>query len=160
MAGIALHSLSILQHIPLYGKAVGVGITDPQYTMQIILYHIHSDINDWGHYTVITCINAILGKVITVLAVMWPLTTAPVIVEKSGGTYADEMDVWWRIHYPQPCAIHATLLAAQTNAWRLTRQNMEYRAHLCVTPCCSVLTAKSSCVITKKRLGVEQTHLW
>ena len=36
--------------------------SDPQYTMQIILYHIHSDINDLGHYAVITCINALLGK--------------------------------------------------------------------------------------------------
>ena len=52
------------------------------------------------------------------------------------------------------------LLAAQMNAWRLTRQNVEDRAHLGVTPCCSVPTAESSCAITKKRLGVEQTHLW
>ena len=76
MAGIALHILGLLEHIPLYEKALGVGITvfstwggnkrayqsDPQYTMQIILYHIHSDINYWGHYAVITCINALLGK--------------------------------------------------------------------------------------------------
>ena len=31
-------------------------------------------------------------KVITVLAVTWPLTTAPVIVVKSGATYEDETD--------------------------------------------------------------------
>ena len=76
MAGIALHSPGLLEHIPLYEKALGVGITvtsawggnkrvyqsNPQYTMQIILYHIHSDINDWGHYAVITHINALLGK--------------------------------------------------------------------------------------------------
>ena len=76
MARIALHSLSLLEHIPLYKKALGVGITvisarggnkrvyqsDPKYTIQIILYHIHSHINDWGHYTVITRINALLGK--------------------------------------------------------------------------------------------------
>ena len=76
MAGIALHSPGLLEHIPLYEKALGVSITvisarggnkrvyqsDPQYTMQIILYHIHSDINDWGHYAVITCINVLLGK--------------------------------------------------------------------------------------------------
>ena len=69
MAGIALHSPGLLEHIPLYEKALGVGITvisagggnkrvyqsDPQYTMQIILYHIHSDATDWGHY-------ALLGK--------------------------------------------------------------------------------------------------
>ena len=30
--------------------------------MQIILYLIHSDINDLGHYAVITCNNALLGK--------------------------------------------------------------------------------------------------
>ena len=97
--------------------------------------------------------------VITALTVTWPLTTAPVIIVKSGATYADETDEWWRMHHPQPSVMHATLLAIQTNAWRLTRQNMEDRAHLCVTPCCSVLTAESSCTITKKRLGVEQTHL-
>ena len=76
MARIALHSPGLLEHIPLYEKALGVGITvisaqggnkrvyqsDPQYTMQIILYHIHRDINNWGHYKVITCINALLGK--------------------------------------------------------------------------------------------------
>ena len=99
-------------------------------------------------------------NVITVLIATWPLTTAPVIIVKSGATYVDKTDVWWRMNHPQPCAIHATLLAAQMNAWRLTRQNVEGRAHLCVTPCCSVLIAVSSCAITKKRLGVEQTHLW
>ena len=76
MASIQLNSPSLLEHIPLYEKALGVGITvisawggnkriyqsDPQYTMQIILYHIHSDINDLGHYAVITRINALLGK--------------------------------------------------------------------------------------------------
>ena len=171
MVGIALHSLGLLEHIPLYKKALGVGITvisawggnkrvyqsDPQYTMQIILYHIHSDINDWGHYAVITCINALLGK----SYYCSHCNMAPVIIVKSGATYADEMDVWWRMNHPQPCAIQTTLLATQTNAWRLTRQNVEGRAHLCVTPCCSVLIAMSSCAITKKkRLGVEQTHLW
>ena len=76
MVGIALHSPGLLEHIPLYEKALGVGITvisaqggnkrvyqsNPQYTMQINFYHIHSDINDWGHYAVITRINALLGK--------------------------------------------------------------------------------------------------
>ena len=76
MASIQMYSPGLLEHIPLYEKALGVGITlisaqggnkriyqsDPQYPMQIILYHIHSDINDWGHYAVITCINALLGK--------------------------------------------------------------------------------------------------
>ena len=76
MARIALHSLGLLEHLPLYEKALGVGITvisawggkrrvyqsDTKYTMQIILYHIHSDISDWGHYAVITCINTLLGK--------------------------------------------------------------------------------------------------
>ena len=76
MAGIALHSPGLLEHIPLYKKALGVGITvisawggnkrvyqsNPQYTMQIILHHIHSDISNWGHYAVITHINALLGK--------------------------------------------------------------------------------------------------
>ena len=76
MAGTALHSPGLLENIPLYERALGVGITvisarggnkrvyqsDPQYTMQIILYHIHSNINDWGHYAVITRINALLGK--------------------------------------------------------------------------------------------------
>ena len=62
--------------------------------MQIILYHIHSDINDWGHYTVIRALMHCSEKVIIVLTVTWPLTTAPVIIVKSGATYADEMDVW------------------------------------------------------------------
>ena len=76
MAGIQLNSPSLLEHIPLYEKALDVGITvisarrgnkriyqsDPQYTMQIIPFHIHSDINDLGHYAVITCIYALLGK--------------------------------------------------------------------------------------------------
>ena len=44
------------------GGNKGVYQSDPQYTMQIILYHIHSGINDWGHYTVITHINALLEK--------------------------------------------------------------------------------------------------
>ena len=52
-------------------------------------------------------------KVITVLIVKWPLTTAPVIIVKSGATYADEMDVWWRMNHLQPCVIHAMLLATQ-----------------------------------------------
>ena len=95
-------------------------------------------------------------KVITVLIATWPLTTAPVIVVKSGATYADEMDAWWRMNHPQLCAIHATLLSTQMNAWRLTRKNVEGRAHLCVTPCCSVLIAMSSCAITKKRLGLNK----
>ena len=76
MAGIQLNSPSLLKHIPLYEKVLGIGITvisarggnkriyqsDPQYTMQIILYHIHSDFNDLGHFPVITHINALLGK--------------------------------------------------------------------------------------------------
>ena len=76
IASFQLNSPSLLKHTPLYEKALGVGITvisawggnkriyqsDPQYTMQIILYHIHSDINDLGHYAVITHINALLGK--------------------------------------------------------------------------------------------------
>ena len=76
MAGIQMYSPGLLEHIPLYEKALGVGITvisawgankriyqsNPQYPMQIILYNIHSDINDWGHYAVITHINALLGK--------------------------------------------------------------------------------------------------
>ena len=76
MAGIQLNSPGLLEHIPLYEKALGVGITvisarggnkriyksDHQYSMQIILYHIHSDISDLGHYAVITRINALLGK--------------------------------------------------------------------------------------------------
>ena len=76
MAGIQLNSPGLLEHIPLYEKALGVGInvisaqggnkgvyqSDPQYTMHIILYHIHSNMNDWEHYPVITHINAILGK--------------------------------------------------------------------------------------------------
>ena len=69
MARIALNSPGLLELIPLYKKALGVGITvissqggnkrvyqsDPQYTM-------HSDINDWGHYAVITHINVLFGK--------------------------------------------------------------------------------------------------
>ena len=76
MAGIQMYSPGLLEHIPLYEKALGVGITvisapggnkkiyqsDPKYHMQIILYHIHSDINDWVHYAVIRHINALLGK--------------------------------------------------------------------------------------------------
>ena len=76
MAGIALHSPGLLEHIPLYKKALGLGITvisaqggdkrvyqsNPQYTMQITLYYIYSNINDWGHYAVITQINALLAK--------------------------------------------------------------------------------------------------
>ena len=59
MASIQLNSPSLLEYIPLYEKALGVGISvisawggnkrvyrsDPQYT---ILYHIHSDMNGWG----------------------------------------------------------------------------------------------------------------
>ena len=78
MASIPHGSPSLLEHVPLYEKALHVGITiisarggnkriyhtDPQYTMQMqsICYHIHSDINDLGHYAVIICINALLGK--------------------------------------------------------------------------------------------------
>ena len=68
MASIQLNSPGLLEHTPLYEKSLGVVITvisaqggnkriyqsDPQYTMQIILYHIHSDINDLGHYAAIT----------------------------------------------------------------------------------------------------------
>ena len=98
-------------------------------------------------------------KAITVLIVTWPLTTAPVIVVKSGATYVDETDAWWRMNHLQLCAIHAMLLATQTNAWRLTRQNVEGRAHLCDT----MLFCPDCCVKLhnyKKRVGVEQTHLW
>ena len=76
MAGIQLNSPSLLEHILLYERALGVGISmisarggnkrvyqsDLQYTMHIILYHMHSNMNDWGHYTIITGINALLGK--------------------------------------------------------------------------------------------------
>ena len=76
MASIQLNSPGLLEHIPLYEKALGVGISvisawggnkrvyqsDPQYTMQIILYHTLSDMNDWGHYAIITYINALLRK--------------------------------------------------------------------------------------------------
>ena len=84
MAGIQMYSPGLLEHIHLYEKALGVGITmisaragnkriyqsDPQYPMQIILYHIHSDINDWGHYAVIHALMHHWEKVITVLGVM------------------------------------------------------------------------------------------
>ena len=76
MVGIQLNSPSLLKDIPLYVKALGVGISvisarggnkrvyqsDPQYTMHIILYYTHSNMNDWGHYAIITHINALLGK--------------------------------------------------------------------------------------------------
>ena len=76
MGSIQMYSPGLLEYIPLYEKELGVRITvisaqgdnkriyqsDPQYPMQIILYHIHSDINDWGHYAVITHLNALLGK--------------------------------------------------------------------------------------------------
>ena len=44
-----------VEHIngQLYVKAV---------QSKIILYHIHSDINDWGHFVLITCINAMWEK--------------------------------------------------------------------------------------------------
>ena len=128
--------------------------------MQIILYHLHSDINGLGHYAVITCINALLGKVITVLIVMWFLTTVQVINVECGIIYVDEMVVWQRMHQLQWCVIHAMLLAILPNAWRLTRPIEEDKTPPCVTPCYSVLTVESSCIITKKGLGVEQTYLW
>ena len=77
MLGIQLNSPGLLKHIPLYEKALGTGISrmisarggnkrvyqsNPQYTMHIILYHIHSNMNDWGHHALITHINALLGK--------------------------------------------------------------------------------------------------
>ena len=61
-------------------------------------------------------------KVITVLGVMWPLTTAQVINVECGVIYVDEMVVSWRMHLPQLFVIHAMLLAILLNAWRHTRQ--------------------------------------
>ena len=74
-------------------------------------------------------------RVITVLAVTWPLTIAPVTVVKCGATYVDGMDAWWKLNHLQLCAIHAMLLAIPPNAWRLTRPKEEDRAHPCVTAC-------------------------
>ena len=116
--------------------------------MQIILYHIHSNINDLGH-ALMYCSE----KVITVLVVMWLLTTAQVIDVECGVIYVDEMVVWWRMYQLQWCVIHAMLLAIPPNAWRLTRPKEEDRAPPCVTPCYSVLTVESSCTITQKGVG-------
>ena len=60
MAGIQLNSPGLFKHIPLYEKALHMGISvisawggnkrvyqsNAQYTMHIILYHIHSNMND------------------------------------------------------------------------------------------------------------------
>ena len=99
-------------------------------------------------------------KVITVLGVMWPLTTAQVIDVDCGIIYVDEMVASWRMHLPQLCAIHAMLLAIPLNIWRHTRPKEADRAHPCVTACYSVLTVESRCAITKKGVGVKQTHVW
>ena len=175
MAGIQMCSPGLLKHIPLYEKALGVSITmisalggnkriyqsDPQYHMQIILYHIHSDINDWGHLAVITRINALLGKsYYCSQCEVWPLTTAQVIDVECGVIYVDEMVASWRMHLSQLCAIHAMLLAILLNAWRHTRPKEADRAHPCVTACYSVPIVKSSCAITKKGVWVKQTHVW
>ena len=99
-------------------------------------------------------------KVITVLIVMWLLTTAQVIDIECGVIYVDEMVVWQRMHQLQWCVIHAMLLAIPPNAWRLTRLNEEDKTPPCVTPCYSVPTVESSSAFTKKGVGVEQTYLW
>ena len=98
-------------------------------------------------------------KVITVLGVMWPLTTAQVIDVECGVIYVDEMVASWRMHLPQLCVIHAMLLAIPLNAWRHTRPKEADRAHPCGTTCYSVPTVKLSSTITRKGVGVEQTHL-
>ena len=130
MAGIQLNSPSLLKHIALYEKALGVGISvisawggnkrvyqpNPQYTMQIILYHIHSDMNDWGLMPSLHTLMHYWERVITVLAVTWPLTIAAVTVVKCGATYVDGMDVWWKLDHLQLCVIHAMLLAIPLNA--------------------------------------------
>ena len=95
-------------------------------------------------------------KVITVLIVMWLLTTAQVIDVQCGLIYVDEMVVWQRMHQLQWCVIHAMLLAIPLNAWRLTRPKEEDRTPPCVTSCYSVLTVESSCAITKKGLGLNK----
>ena len=92
-------------------------------------------------------------KVITVLGVLWPLTTAQVINVECGVIYVDEMVASWRMHLPQLCAIYAVLLVIPLNAWRHTRPKEADRAHQCVTACYSVLTVKSNCAITKKMGG-------
>ena len=95
-------------------------------------------------------------KVITVLIVMWLLTTAQVINVECGVIYVDKMVVGWRIHQLQWCVIHAMLLAISLNAWRLTRPNEEdSRTPPCVTLCYSVLTVELHNY--KKGAGVEQT---
>ena len=74
-------------------------------------------------------------KVITVLIVMWLLTTAQAIDVECGIICVDEMVVWQRMHQPQWCVIHIMLLAIPPNAWSLTRPKEEDRTPPCVTPC-------------------------
>ena len=75
-AGIPLMSPGLLQHISLYKDALQVSITvisvcsgnkriyksNNYYDLQIALYHVQEDHESWGHFTVITKINALLSK--------------------------------------------------------------------------------------------------
>ena len=69
-------SPGLLQHISLYEDALQVGITvisvcsgnkriyksNNYYDLQIALYHVQEDHKSWGHFVVITKINALLSK--------------------------------------------------------------------------------------------------
>ena len=84
-AGIPLMSPGLLQHISLYEDALQVGITvisvhsgnkriyksNNYYDLQIALYHVQEDHESWGHFAVITKLNALYLKVIIVTIVIW-----------------------------------------------------------------------------------------
>ena len=74
--GIPTFSPGLIKHIPLYEKALQIGITvisvwggnkrvyksNNYYDLQIALYFIQGENDHWGHFTVITKINALLSK--------------------------------------------------------------------------------------------------
>ena len=166
MASIQMYSPGLLEHIHLYEKALGVGITfQPREVIRgytSLIPKIPCRLSSTT-YTAISMTGVIMQslytlmhyweKVISVLSVMWPLTTAQVIDVECGVIYVDEMVTSWRMHLLQLYVIHAMLLAIPLNAWRHTRPKEADRAHPCVTACYSVPTVASSCAITKKRGG-------
>ena len=95
-------------------------------------------------------------RVITTLAVTWPLTITRVTIAKCGATYMDAMDAWQKLDHLQPCVIHAMLLAIQLNAWRFTRPKEEDRTCPCVTACYFVPTVVKLCDYKKRGWGLNR----
>ena len=75
-AGIPTFSPGLIKHIPLYEKALQIGITvisaqggnkriyksNNYYDLQIALYFIQGENDHWSHFAVITKINALLSE--------------------------------------------------------------------------------------------------